>query len=106
MSDDLKETPDTGEKSGETPLQAPSPEPAKADKPEEKKKQPIKPVLSGKSKVFDNPETVIVLQPGQVYIVPLDDKGNEIVGHGFKTNMTAYNRHYSNPKNFVLKKKA
>lgn len=69
-------------------------------------KTPLKPTLTTPSAKHGKTEDVIVLRRGQVYVVPLNNEGQEIPGAGFVTNTVAANKHYANPKKFVIKKKA
>lgn len=65
----------------------------------------IQPTIVKKDKYLDTSSQVIVPE-GKVYVVQVDDKGNEIPNSGFFIAERQYEKTYKSNKKFELKKKA
>lgn len=78
----------------------PKPEPLKT-----KGIKVIEPVIVPADKKLSIENSLPQLKPGEVFVVPTDDEGNEIPGTGFKTTERAFNKAYRH-RNFKIKKKA
>lgn len=65
----------------------------------------IKEPVIKKTAVHLTPESNISLKTGEVYVVPTDSEGNEIIGQGYKMSLKTFEKSFAH-LNFKLKKKA